>query len=264
MYEKAIFLSRLEFAARLMAGGVEHIPCFPLPDAKEVDEGQMIEAVYRLIQEQYVQIGENGACLASELKPVVDDIRDSNRCLFMEPGDPSAPQRICYLGTHAAVLEFVGESEREFRLFSLAKEEFWEWLGEALDITLSEIMTKEETDRQIQMSELSVEEKEQLSACGYPGGPGPIGRWMELLEDQMKQTDRGGGGHPCMGIRLFDKKEGRNCCDLLLYQGWMNIWFIWCTPGKDIISAKENVVEVQAASLELKERFLKLFWEGKE
>ena len=93
MSERAVFLSRLEFSIMLIAGGIEEIACFPLPGAKEVDERQMIKAVYGLVQEGLLTVEADGIKLSKEMEESIASMKASSGYLLMESGDEGQPQR---------------------------------------------------------------------------------------------------------------------------------------------------------------------------
>ena len=115
MSERAVFLSRLEFSIMLIAGGIEEIACFPLPGAKEVDERQMIKAVYGLVQEGLLTVEADGIKLSKEMEESIASMKASSGYLLMESGDEGQPQRMIYPGNVAVILENTAGTGKDFR-----------------------------------------------------------------------------------------------------------------------------------------------------
>lgn len=253
MSERVLFLSRLEFSIMLMTEGIEEIGCFALPEAVDVDEGQMIKAVYGLVQKGFMQVKEHGLKLSGEMEEIFASIKASGAYLFMESGDVKQPQRIIYPGKQAVILENTANVNQDFRLFSKEKEEFWGWIEESMELPAFEVLPRDEAAELMQMNELAGQEFHLLQACGYPGSVLGIRAWMKKIQDQM-------GDIVCTGIRFVQNSSGGTARDLMLCQGCANLWFLWCDSDKDLCTEGKNPVEILPDAIETRKEIQAFFW----
>lgn len=253
MSERAVFLSRLEFSILLIAGGIEEIACFPLPGAKEVDERQMIKAVYGLVQEGLLTVEEGGIKLSGEMEESIASMKASSGYLLMESGDEGQPQRMIYPGKTAVILENTAGTGKDFRLSVKAQDEFWAWVEEIMEIPAAEAVSEDEAAELIEINALAIHERELLQECAYPGAGLGLRLWIEKIQDRL-------GDVPCTGIRFIQNSDGRSCRDLILCQGCANLWFLWCDPDKDLLSGKENPVQVRPDAVETRKEIQAFFW----
>lgn len=248
MCKRAVFLSRLEFSILLMAEGIEEIRCFTLPEAKSVNQKEMIEAVYELFQKGFLQVEEKEIRLSTELAAMIDCIKASTACLFVEPGDPYQPQRILYRGGQVAVLENADHTNSGFRLFLKEPENLWTWLEETFDLPETDIMSKKEAEEMVRLSRLAEEELRRLQEGKYPGSAAGIRFWIERLREDFGET-------PFLGIRFIHSFDGQTYGDLVLIPGSTNMWFLWCS---------KETFEVIPDSIETRNEIAALFWRQTE
>jgi len=247
MIDRALFLSRLEFSVLLMAGGVEQIPCFPLPERDEVKEREMIEAVYDLVQKKLLETREEKICLVPEIAELVRQMKDSRDYVQVEPGEEGEPQRMIYLESQAVVLENTTDTCPQFRLFVNERSRLWNWMEEALDLPAPGSQSKEEATEQVRLSELASGEQERLTECVYPGVKLGIRSWMRKLGDRFGETPRA-------GIRLVCGGAKQAIQDLVVLPGAMNLWFLWCVPEIESLSGGEKAVWVVPDSSETRKK----------
>lgn len=249
MCKRAVFLSRLEFSILLMVEGIEEIRCFTLPEARDVNQKEMIEAVHGLIQKGFLQVEEKGIRLSVELAAMTGCIKTSTACLFVEPGDLYQPQRILYRGGgQAAVLENAAQVNSGFRLFMKEPENLWTWLEETFDLPETDVMSKKEAKEMVSLSQLAEEELRRLQEEKYPGSIPGIRFWMERLREDF-------GEAPFLGIRFIHSFDGQAYGDLILIPGSMNIWFLWYSG---------ETFEVIPDSIETRNEIAALFWRETE
>lgn len=253
MSDRALFLSRLEFSVALMTEGIEEIGCFALPRAEDVEEGQMIQAVYSLVQKGFMQVQEDGLKLSREIQEILASIKASRAYLFMESGGDEQPQRIIYPGKQAVILENIANVNQDFRLFSKAQEEFWGWIEESMETPVFEVLSRDEAARLMQMNELACQEFHLLQECSYPGSVLGIRSWIEKIRDKM-------GDVWCTGFRFVRNSKGQPERDLILCQGCANLWFLWCDPNPDLFNEGENHVEVAPDAIETRKEIQAFFW----
>ena len=248
MCKRAVFLSRLEFSILLMVEGIEEIRCFTLPEADDVDQKEMIEAVHGLIQKGFLQAEEKGIRLSEELAVMMDGIKASTACLFVEPGDPYQPQRILYRGEQAVILENAANINSGFRLFLKDPESFWTWLEETFDLPQTDIRSKKEAEEMIHLSQLAEEEWRRLQEEKYPGSAPGICFWMEQLREEF-------GESPFWGIRFIHSSDGHAYGDLVLIPGSISMWFLWHSG---------ETLKVMPDSMETRNEMETLFWRETE
>lgn len=253
MCERAVFLSRLELAVLLMAGGVEHIQCFALPEAKDVDEKQMIGAVYDLTQKGFLQVLEEGIDLAPGSGTIVDTMKDPRMVIYLEPGDERQPQRIVYVGEQAIILENTMDEGGELRLSTKEQTGFWKWIEDAFELPVADVISADSALRSLYMNGAVITEWEMLQTCTHPGIVQGLRAWMESIRDGL-------GEAPYVGIRIINARSGKVERDMVIAPGLMNLWFIWCEQDMDVFSEKERHVEVVPDSIETRNAVQKLFW----
>lgn len=253
MSERAVFLSRLEFSIMLIVGGIEEIVCFPLPGAKEVDERQMIKAVYGLVQEGLLTVEADGIKLSGEMEASIASIKASSGYLLMESGDDGQPQRMIYPGNMAVILENTAGTGKDFRLSVKAQNEFWTWIEEIMEIPAAEAVSEDEAAELSEINELALHERNLLQECTYPGAGLGIRLWIEKIQDRL-------GDVSCTGIRFIQNSGGHLCRDLILCRGFANLWFLWCDPDKDLLSGKENPVQIMPDAIETRKELQTFFW----
>lgn len=257
MIERALFLSRLEFSVLLMAGEVEEIGCFALPRAEEVDEKQIIRAVYSLVKKGFMQVEDHELRLSEEIEEMIISIKASARYLLMEFVDETQPQRIIYLGKLAVILENTVGTEQDFRLFSKEKEAFWTWIEESMDVPAFVVPVRDEAAKLLAMNELALRELEILKECSCSEGALGMGLQMKKIQEKFGQTS-------CIGIRLIQSYDGRILGDLILCLGCANLWFLWCSLDKDLLSGQEKQIKIMPDAIETRKEFQALFWRKEE
>lgn len=274
MDERALFLSRLEFAVLLLTEQIEEILCFPLPDGKNIEEKQMIEAIYELVCMDCLQVSETSETskisdisktsetsvkLTDSMKPILEGIKEAEQYLMIESGNPSHPQKIAYVGKRITILEHVQEEGKAFRLFSMERQEFWKWLEDSMEIPETVIKEKTEAKQVLYENELVQKEREALRNCSEPEAFQEISNWMEQVESILEEG-------VYFGIRCIkkntNKKEADNVLDLLLGQGFMNLWFLWRKPKQDLFweaSNQENL-HIEPDCAELRQEITSMLW----
>jgi len=255
MDERILFFSHLEFAVLLLTEGITQVRCFPLPEAETVDEKQMIEAIYELVQTDCVRIEDGAYQLTETGKAIVSPVHDAEYCLVIFPGDESVPQKICYLGTRIMVLENVQEEGKAFRVFSLDYDRFWDWMEANMDIPEAWTVKKEEADDISRTNMLIQEEQKKLSLCSYSGYSGGISEWMSKVKLDS-------GVQVYAGMQLM-RMDGTIQDCLMLCQGMMNLWFMEDCPEEDIFSQQRKPVLVEPDSDELRCEILEKIWRKK-
>lgn len=253
MGECAVFLSRLEFSVLLIAEGIEEISCFVLPESKDVNEKQMINAIYSLVQKGFIQVEEHGLKLSAEMEEMMESVKSATGYLLVESSRDEQPQRIIYLGKHAVILENTADANQDFRMFSKEQEEFWEWIEENMEVPAFEVPSRAEAEELLSMNELMLYEFRVLKECSYPGIVPGIRLWMEKIRESL-------GELPCMGVRFISDLDKEVKWDVILCWGCANLWFLWCEPDKDILSGKESFVEIAPDAVETRKEIQELFW----
>lgn len=255
MDDRALFLSRLEFAVLLLTEDITEILCFPLPNGQNIDEKQMIKAIYELVCMGCLEADETSVRLTDSMKKTVEEIKGAEQYLMIESGNPSHPQKICYVGNKVIVLENVQEEGKAFRLFSMEKDEFWKWLEDSMEIPETIIEKKTEAEQILYYHELVQQEREILTGVSNENEFQTISDWMAQVETLLEET-------VYVGIRCIEKKEADITFDLLLCQGSVNLWFLWRKPKVDLfreISDKEQL-HIEPDSLELRQEIANMFW----
>lgn len=254
MDDRILFLSRLEFSILLLTENITEILCFPLPNVQEVEEKQMIEAVYELVCMGCIEVNENSIKQTDSIGKLIQEIKRAKQYLLIEPGDLSYPQKIAYIGEQVVVLEYVQEEGKVFRLFSMEKNEFWKWLEDSMAIPEAFIESKREADSIVTYSELAQKEQEELLSYD-PMGFQKLSEWMEQAERLLQEQVY--FGISCISRENSDKKQ-----ELLLCQGTMNLWFLWYQLERD--STREEMkysgLQIAPDSAELRQEIEKMLW----
>lgn len=255
MDERVLFLSRLEFSVLLMAGGVEELICFSLPDSQSTDERQMIEAIYELTCMGCLQADETSVTLTESAKKSIDTIREADTYLMVESGNRSLPQKICYAGDRITVLENVQEEGKAFRLFSMDKGEFFQWLEDSMDIPRAAIEGKAEAEQILELSELAQKERDLLVKMDCIGKFQKISDWMEQIETVLQET-------VYAGIRRIDRQRQERQIDMLICQGAVNTWFLYRKSNNDIFQTAPEKEETYVApdSIMLRKEIENMLW----
>lgn len=256
MDEQALFLSRMEFAALLLAENITEIVCFPMPKREETEEKQMIEAVYELVSMGCLQVHGTSVRWSDFIKSRMEPVRDAKKCLLMEPGDSSLPQKICYIGERIAVLENVQKEGKAFRFFSMDKKDFWKWLEDSMDIPKAAAEKKEEAELLLEYHELALKEKALLRSCGRGGEIQRISEWMEQVKQVLDEI-------PFVGIRcIWMEKEQKEQINLMICRGILNTWFLWKQLRQDFFlePLEDDMVHVEPDSAELRREIESMLW----
>lgn len=258
MDERVLFLSRLEFSVLLLAEGITNIVCFPLPDEKNVNKKQMIEAIYELVHMDCIQVGQSSVTLTDSIKKMIKAIKEAKFYLMAEPGDTSLPQKICYMGNQIAVLENVREEGKAFRLFSMEKDEFWKWMENSMELPEAMIEKKSEANRLIEWNELALKERKLLIACGAPKEFQKLSGWMEQVKKVLQEI-------PYVGFYVVRGKKQRVKIEFLICRGEMNTWFLWKEAENEIfqetpIEKTVSNMHIEPDSLELRQEILDMLY----
>lgn len=257
MNERILFLSRMEFAVLLIAGGLAWIECFPLPDAKQTEERQIIEAVYGLVADGLLETDGKRISLGPDMQEVIRLIERSGMRIWIEPGNSSLPQKICYLAEKIIVLENIQKDGKAFRLFVLEKKRFWKWLEDSLAIPKLFAEERKETAQVLELNPAAAAEQASLYGNGYADAFGEIGEWMRRVKELT-------GEEVYAGLRFVEGNNSVLAKDVLIAQGSMNIWLLWCRPEADIFSDKTNRIYVEPDSVELRELLIEGDWRNAE
>jgi len=241
MTDQILFLSRLEFSILLMLDGITDVISFTLPDSQKVDERQMMEAVYELFCKGCIEVDEASIGLTDLMKTVTKTIKEAEICLIMEPGNNSLAQKVCYVGNEVIVVENVQEEGKAFRLFSVSREAFSQWMEDSMDIPEALAEKRTEAEKILELSEIASKEKEMLRTI-LVEKPMTFSEWMEQAEEIL-------GNKVYAGIQIIYHGELRT--DMLICQGNLNMWIMW-----------HNKTEfyIESDSLELRKEVECMFW----
>ena len=250
MNEQILFLSRMEFIVLLLAGGIQHIECFPLPDAEQADERQVIEAVYHLIVDGLLETNGGEIRPSENIREFMDVMRNPETYVRIEPADASLPQKICYCGEKIVVLENVQEEDKAFRLFIIRKDDFWAWLTDSVDISATVFDKREEALHMLEFCPIAGEERALLLAQEHPEAFCKAGTWMVRVQNILKEN-------AYASLRFVDGATGTLQKEVLFVQGSMNTWVLWCVPCADIFAEQVDCVYVEPDSVELRGKLLK-------
>jgi len=256
MGERVLFLSRLEFIVLLLVKGITEIICFPLTNRQNVDEKQMIEAIYELVCMDCLYVDGTLIKLTDSMESIMEIVYKAELCLMIEPGNRSLSQKICYIGDKITVLEDIQEEGKAFRLFSLEKKDFWKWLKDSMNIPEAVIEEKNEAEKLIEFNELALKEKELLTKYVQPEAFQKISKWMEQAEVALEEMPYG-------SIQCIKKKDQNVQMNMLICQGIMNIWFLWYKPKNDIFQEslnKAGYMHIEPDSVMFRQEILKMLW----
>lgn len=255
MDERVLFLSRLEFAVLLLTENITEILCFPLPNEQNVNEKQMIKAVYELVCMGCIQVDEVSIKLTDSMKKIVEELKETKRYLMIESGNLSHPQKICYIGKRVIVLEAVQEEGKAFRLSSMEQQEFWTWLEDSMEIPETVIKEKTEAEQLLSYHEMVQKEREALIIAYDSERFQTISEWMDQVETLLGET-------VYLGIRFIKKEGAETELDLLLCQGSMNLWFLWRKPRTDFFREilEEERLHIEPDSAELRQEISNMLW----
>lgn len=241
MNDQILFLSRLEFSILLMLGGITDIISFTLSDSQSVDDKQIIEAVYELSCMGCIRVDETSIGLTDLMKVMTETIKEAERCLIIEPGDPSLAQKVCYAGNEVIVVENVQEEGKAFRLFSVSREAFFQWMEDSMDIPRALAEKKTEAEKILELSEMAPNEKEKIHIA-FKVKPLTLSEWMKQAEEILNNE-------AYAGMRLI--RQGKQRTDMLICQGNLNMWIIWYD---------KTGFHMEADSAELRKEMESLFW----
>lgn len=256
MNEWAIFLTRLEFAVLLVLEGIQEIRCFYLPDEKEIDVQDMIQTIYELNKAGFIKIDEKNISLADNIKPIMELIKESKSDIRIEPQEDCLYQKICYVSEKIVVLENIQEYGKAFRLFVMEKGDFWQWLETSFHMPEIVVENKKDMAQLLEMNDLVFQEQTKLQTVQYRGAYYDIKEFMAQVEMVLAQS-------VYAGLRFTDRKSGVVYKDMVIAQGSLNVWFLWCDTERDLFSDKEEIVHIDGDSLEFRQEQLKTFWREK-
>jgi len=255
MDERILFLSRLEFAVLLIAGGITEMMCFPLLEEENVKKEQMIEAIYELVCMGCLQMDERSVRLTDFMENRIMVIQEAKQYLVIEPGDSSLVQKLCYIDDKIAVLENVQKEGKAFRFFLTDREKFWEWLEDSMELPKAAVEKKAEAEQLLLLNQMAYQERERLLSEGYLEKYSKISGWMKKIKTLL-------GEMPYVGIRLIRKNKTDQEIDLLICQGMMNTWFLWQKSQMDLFGgeAEKEEMHLEPDSLELRQEISNMFW----
>ncbi|MCX4267233.1 MAG: hypothetical protein OSJ62_01010 [Lachnospiraceae bacterium] len=254
MDDRILFLSRLEFAILLLTENITEILCFPLPNVQEIEEKQMIEAAYELVCMGCIQVNETCIRQTESIERLTREIKNAKQYLLIEPGNLSYPQKIAYIGERIVVLEYVQEEGKVFRLFSMERQEFFQWLEDSMEVPTAVFEKKEEAESITAYSELAVRERNVLSACD-PRDCQSLSEWIERAEEILQET-------VYFGLACISRQEPDKKLECLLCQGTMNLWLLWYQSVGDFCGRKFDQESLQTApdSAELRKEIREMLW----
>lgn len=255
MSEQILFLSRLEFAVLLLAKNIKEIMCFPLPKQQDINEKQMIEAIYELVCMECLQVKETSVELTDFMEEMIGEMEDATQYFLIESGNPLYPQKIVYIGKKLIILENVQEAEKTFRLFSIERQEFWKWLEDSMEIPKAIIEKKTEAKQMIEDCELAFQEKQALEEHGKKKAFQSLSDWIKQIEAILDET-------VYFGIRWIKEEKQEKSRNLLLCQGAINLWFLWQKEIEDLFQkeSEEEKLYIEPDSAEFRQEIAQMLW----